>query len=158
MIIEDYTNRLNLTDRPEVNTIRNFSEKILEKNNKSHKAFEDALNEEINEKLGGRVSTSEIKKPHRIKDEIAADPYRKKLYDASVEFESIFVKMMLNQMKKSVEKTGLIHGGYAEDIFEDMLYDEYAKNISKSSAIGIGEEIYLSLSKSLPPVTVDQKI
>ncbi|MCE9499885.1 MAG: rod-binding protein, partial [Leptospira sp.] len=50
------------------------------------------------------------------------------------------------------------HGGYAEDIFEDMLYDEYAKNISKTSSVGIAEEIYLSLSKSLPAVKLDQKI
>ena len=60
--------------------------------------------------------------------------------------------MMLSQMKKSVEKSGMIDGGHAEEIFEDMLYDEYAKNISKNESLGIAEEIYKSLSKSLPKV------
>ena len=59
---------------------------------------------------------------------------------------------MLSQMKKSVEKSGMIDGGHAEEIFEDMLYDEYAKNISKNESLGIAEEIYKSLSKSLPKV------
>ncbi|EMO02903.1 hypothetical protein LEP1GSC116_0739, partial [Leptospira interrogans serovar Icterohaemorrhagiae str. Verdun HP] len=30
-----------------------------------------------------------------------------------VEFESIFVKMMLTEMKKTVNKSGLIDGGYS---------------------------------------------
>jgi len=46
----------------------------------------------------------------------------------------------------------MIHGGYAEDIFEDMLYDEYAKEISKNESLGIAEQIYSSMAKSLPPL------
>ena len=122
------------------------------KSSKSNSTFEEALQKEVNESIQGRVSTSSIRLPQNIKAEVAADPYRKKLFDASVEFESIFVKMMLSQMKKSVEKSGLIDGGHAEEIFDDMLYDEYAKNISKTESLGIAEEIYKSLSKSLPKV------
>ena len=94
----------------------------------------------------------QIRKPTNIKDEIKQDPYRKKLFDASVEFESMFVKLMLNQMRKTVEKQNMIHGGYAEDIFEDMLYDEYSKEISKNESLGIAEQIYTTMSKSLPPI------
>jgi len=100
--------------------------------------------------LEGRVSSSEIRIPMDIRSETDKDPYRKKLFDASVEFESIFVKMMLKEMKASVHKEKLIDGGYAEEIFEDMLYDEYAKNISKNESLGLAEEIYRQMSVSLP--------
>ncbi|EMO29785.1 rod-binding protein [Leptospira noguchii] len=152
--IKDYSNKLNLIEKPEVKSLLN-----LEKEGKSKSTFPEILREEFNEKLSGKVSSSEIKLPHNIQDEIAADPYRKKLYSASVEFESIFVKMMLNEMKKTVEKSGLIDGGYAEEIFEDMLYDEYSKNLSSNSSLGLAEQIYQSLSSNLPPYQkIDQKV
>ena len=142
-------NRLNLGENS-IQNIQRMNDSL--KNSKSNSTFEEALQKEVNESIQGRVSTSPIRLPQNIKAEVAADPYRKKLFDASVEFESIFVKMMLSQMKKSVEKSGLIDGGHAEEIFDDMLYDEYAKNISKTESLGIAEEIYKSLSKSLPKV------
>jgi flagellar protein FlgJ len=142
-------NRLNLGENS-IQNIQRMNDSL--KSSKSNSTFEEALQKEVNESIQGRVSTSSIRLPQNIKAEVAADPYRKKLFDASVEFESIFVKMMLSQMKKSVEKSGLIDGGHAEEIFDDMLYDEYAKNISKTESLGIAEEIYKSLSKSLPKV------
>ena len=142
-------NRLNLGENS-IQNIQRMNDSL--KSSKSNSTFEEALQKEVNESIQGRVSTSSVRMPQNIKAEVAADPYRKKLFDASVEFESIFVKMMLSQMKKSVEKSGMIDGGHAEEIFEDMLYDEYAKNISKNESLGIAEEIYKSLSKSLPKV------
>jgi flagellar protein FlgJ len=69
-----------------------------------------------------------------------------KLYKVSQEFEAIFIKQMLNVMRKSVSKTGLLDGGMAEEIFEDFLYDEYAKKMAESGAFGISEMIYRQLS------------
>lgn len=146
--IQDYRSKLDLTERPEV-------QKLLreEKNLKPDMSFPDQLREEFNNTLSGKVSSSEVRMPHNIKEEIAADPYRKKLFDASGEFESIFVKMMLKEMKSTVHKSGLIDGGYAEEIFEDMLYDEYSKNLSANSSLGLAEQIYQSLSSNLPPIS-----
>ncbi|PJZ70400.1 cell division protein [Leptospira perolatii] len=145
--IQNYSHRLDITQRPEIQGLLRE-----EKNAKNGKAFPEILREKFNEELSGVVSSSEIRMPHNIKEEITKDPYRKKLFDASVEFESIFVKMMLKEMKSSVEKSGLINGGYAEEIFEDMLYDEYSKNLSKNSSLGLAEQIYQSLSSNLSPV------
>ncbi|EMO61034.1 rod binding protein [Leptospira borgpetersenii serovar Pomona str. 200901868] len=147
--IQDYTNKLNLLEKPEVRSLINIENSNKEKRNVS---FSERLREEFNEKLSGKISSSEIRMPHNIKEETATDPYRKKLYSASVEFESIFVKMMLTEMKKTVEKSGLIDGGHAEAIFEDMLYDEYSKNLSANSSLGLAEQIYQSLSYNLAPI------
>jgi flagellar protein FlgJ len=144
-IIQDYMNRANISDN-KLNDLKNTFETKKEGNNISD------FKKELDEKLLGKVSSSQITTPTNIKEEIKQDPYRKKLFDASVEFESMFVKLMLNQMRKTVEKQNMIHGGYAEDIFEDMLYDEYSKEISKNESLGIAEQIYTTMSKSLPPI------
>lgn len=112
----------------------------------------NGFQEALNESLQGKISSASVITKPNIKEEIKVDPYRKKLFNASVEFESIFVKMMLNQMKKSIDKSGFIEGGYAEEIFEDFLYDEYAKKISENESLGIAEELYKTLSKALPAI------
>jgi peptidoglycan hydrolase FlgJ len=68
------------------------------------------------------------------------------LKEACQDFEAIFIKQMLDSMKKTVPENGLLQGGMAEDIFEDMLYQEYASIISKSGDLGVAEMVYKQLS------------
>jgi len=70
-----------------------------------------------------------------------------KLYQQCSEFESIFVNMMLKEMRATVDKSGLIDGGQTEDIFSDMLYDEYSKTMSKSAGFGLADAVYVELSR-----------
>jgi flagellar protein FlgJ len=56
------------------------------------------------------------------------------------------VKQLLNVMRKTVHKEGLIDGGMSEDIFEDMLYDEYAKKMAETAQFGLAETIYRQVS------------
>ena len=69
------------------------------------------------------------------------------LYKACQDFESIFIKQMLNVMRKTVHKTGLMDGGMAEEIFEDMLYDEYALKMAQSRQFGLSDMLYGELSR-----------
>ena len=73
-----------------------------------------------------------------------------KLKDACMNFESLFVKQMLDSMRKTVNKSGLLEKNMGEDIFEDMLYDEYAKKMTETSRLGIGKMMYNQLSRQLP--------
>jgi len=50
-------------------------------------------------------------------------------------------------MKKTVKKTGLVHGGQAEEIFSDMLDEERARTMQ----IGIGDVLFMQLSKGIVP-------
>lgn len=72
-----------------------------------------------------------------------------KLWDACIQAESIFVGQMLKQMRNTVEKGGLINGGQTEEIFQDMLYDEYATSMSKTANFGIAKSMYDQMSKML---------
>ena len=74
---------------------------------------------------------------------------QKKLRETCKEFESIFVKQMLNSMKNTIHKSGLIKSSMAEGIFEDMLYDKYAQKISNTGNLGIGDMMYRQLSAQL---------
>ena len=68
------------------------------------------------------------------------------LYKASQEFEAIFVKQMLNAMRKTTLSSGLLDGGLSRQVFEDMLYDEYAKSMSQSANFGLADTLYRALS------------
>jgi Rod binding domain-containing protein len=76
-----------------------------------------------------------------------------KLYQAALDFESIFVKQMLDAMRKTVNKSGLIEGGMAEDIFEDMLYEKYATTMTRSAGFGLADQIYRQLAPGTKPAT-----
>lgn len=65
-----------------------------------------------------------------------------KLREVCRDFEAIFIKQMLDSMRKTVQKTGLVDGGMAENIFEDMLYDERARIMSRTGSFGIADLLY----------------
>ncbi|MDA3811220.1 MAG: rod-binding protein [Spirochaetaceae bacterium] len=80
----------------------------------------------------------------------AASSEDQKLREATLDFETLFVKQMLNSMKKTINKSGLLDGGMGQDIFEDMLYDEYAKKIASTANLGIAEMMFQQLSTKRP--------
>lgn len=65
-----------------------------------------------------------------------------RLKEVSQDFEALLMNQMFKSMRQTVTKTKLIDGGMAEDIFEDMLYDEYSKSFSRSKKLGISEMIF----------------
>ncbi len=77
-----------------------------------------------------------------------------KVRQACSDFEAIFIKQMLDSMRKTVEKTSLLGGGMAEDIFEDMIYDEYAKKMSKTGDFGIKDMLYRQLSANSSDIII----
>jgi flagellar protein FlgJ len=68
------------------------------------------------------------------------------LYKACLDFESLFVKQMLDVMRKTVHKDGILDGGMSEEIFEDMLYDQYARKMAETAQFGLAETIYRQVS------------
>lgn len=64
------------------------------------------------------------------------------LKETAQEFEAIFVKMMLDSMKKTLNKEDrLFDGGMAEEVFDDMLQTEYSRLMAKSGDFGIAKAI-----------------
>ena len=69
-----------------------------------------------------------------------------KLYEQCLELETFLIKNMLNGMRKTVQKSGFIDEGFAGKMYEDMLYDEYAKQMACNANFGLAEMVYLELS------------
>ena len=68
----------------------------------------------------------------------------KELMDACKEFESIFVYMMLKEMKKTVpDNDGFIEKSQGTRIFEEMHLEELSKEMTKGErSIGIAKMLY----------------
>ncbi|MCR5495068.1 MAG: rod-binding protein [Treponema sp.] len=69
-----------------------------------------------------------------------------KLYEKSLELEGFFVKQMLSEMRKTINKSALASNDFAGKMYEDMLFDEYATSMTKNAGFGLADQIYLSLS------------
>lgn len=101
----------------------------------------------LNRLKSGDGFENELKSAIIQTDPAKMDKGHKKLWDTCVEAESLFIGKMLKEMKKTVPKDEWLHGGQAEDIFEDMLYDEYALKMSKNHNFGMAKLLYDEMSR-----------
>jgi len=85
-----------------------------------------------------------IKKGHipLVKPETQND---KELLQACKDFEAIFVNQLLQEMRKTVPKDGLIPTSQEEEIFTGMFDEEVSKQISQSGRMGLAEMMYEQL-------------
>ncbi len=90
------------------------------------------------------IQNSSIGKTQDMKNSLRSSNDRR-LKDACSDFEALFIKQMLDSMRKTVDKSGLLDGGMAENIFQDMLYDKYAEKMSKTGNFGIKDILYKQL-------------
>ncbi|MDH4262032.1 MAG: rod-binding protein [Spirochaetia bacterium] len=144
-------------DSLNTNTILNY-EKLKDKadlKSKTTSNFLEELNESIHkaipENYRNKVSSDILDRGMKRKDilsETSASPEKRKLYEASKEFESFFVEKMFIEMKKNVPKNPMFHGGYAEDLFDDMLLSERVRKLSNNTEFGLAEKIYQQLSRT----------
>ncbi len=69
-----------------------------------------------------------------------------KLRKACRDFESLLVQQMLSKMRASIPKSDLFGSKDKEEIFQGMLDEQYATQMSESGAIGLGDTIYAQLA------------
>jgi flagellar protein FlgJ len=69
-----------------------------------------------------------------------------KLYEQCEALESFLIKNLLDGMRKTVMKSDLMDEGFAGQMYEDMLYDQYATNMTKNSNFGLADMAYLELT------------
>lgn len=106
----------------------------------------------INSNLGDYLTSSTQQK---IQDDTfeatlkkaAQDKDQDGLKSACQEFENYFVNQVFSEMRKTVPDSGLLEASAGRGMYEDMLYEEYAKNISSGKGIGIADMLYKQLSK-----------
>ncbi len=80
-----------------------------------------------------------------------ADPLKQAQEQAALkkacrEFEGMLLAQMWKEMRKTVQKSGLMSGGFGEEIFSSMLDQAYADAASEGGALGLAELLEQQLS------------
>ena len=53
--------------------------------------------------------------------------------------EGFFLSMLFKEMQKTVPKGGLLDGGFAEEVFRSMMYDQLGEEAAKGGGLGLGD-------------------
>jgi soluble lytic murein transglycosylase-like protein len=69
-----------------------------------------------------------------------------KLRKAAEDFETLFVSYLLKTMRETIPKADLWPGGFAHDLYQTMLDQEYAGIIAQAGNFGIAEALYRQLA------------
>ncbi|MDR0377426.1 MAG: rod-binding protein [Spirochaetaceae bacterium] len=69
-----------------------------------------------------------------------------KLYEQCEALETFLVKTLISGMRNTISKSNLLDTGFAGQMYEDMLYDEYAKDFTRNANFGLAELAYLELT------------
>lgn len=111
------------------------------------------LNGDISSSFANKSSVSVASKPQGAaansapihqKENVTIDK-TSKLYEKSLELESFFVKIMVNSMRKTVSKASG-ENSFAQNMYDDMIYDEYTNSLTKNAGFGLADQIYQQLS------------
>mgnify|MGYP001544687546 FL=1 len=103
-----------------------------------------AIHQLKNSKLAEKIDTKSLRAGQEDTEQ-----YNKSLREACDGFEELFVHKLLQVMRNSSEKGDtLINGGRGEEIFQDMLDENYAKLISKKRSFGLSNLLYDQVKKS----------
>jgi flagellar protein FlgJ len=72
--------------------------------------------------------------------------------------EGTRLKQMLDSMRDTLNKEDdLFNGGMGQDIFEDMLYEEYGRLIARTGGLGIADMIVKQYEADLGSTSVQQR-
>ena len=114
-------------------------------------SFSQMLNELVPKNLDGKVSSEAFSRTpgrEKIIAHIGDNKDRQKMFEAARQFENFFMEKMFREMKKNMGKNDIIHGGAAEDIFQDMLLTERVNKMTSNSTMGLAEQIYTQMQRT----------
>ncbi|GHV82741.1 hypothetical protein AGMMS50212_00810 [Spirochaetia bacterium] len=106
----------------------------------ANSSFAQLLENSLKVKDGAQDSAAGKKSPIKIDK-------TDKLYEQCEALETFLLKTLITGMRRTVDKSSeLTKTGFAGEMYEDMLYDEYAKDFSRNANFGLAELAYLELT------------
>ncbi|MBT3922434.1 MAG: hypothetical protein HOF21_07635 [Nitrospina sp.] len=70
----------------------------------------------------------------------------KEMEKVARDFESVFINKLFESMRKGIPKSGLLES-HSMDMYQSMMDQEMAKELSKQKGLGMGEMVYNDLSR-----------
>ena len=112
------------------------------------------LNEEANFQSQLQAATKKLENSASTKIKTMTDEELaqrdKDIKEASVQLEALMLKMMYNEMWKTVPKNKLFGDDNAMDIYRDMYNEELTKVAAEGGGIGLADFIYRQLTEKDP--------
>lgn len=97
--------------------------------------------------LQGRVKAEDI--PIERLAGSKSVPEEQKVGELSRQFEAVLLRQILQEAQKPIIKTKSADSGAISSIYKDMIVNQTADNISKSSSIGLAKSLKAQLSHQL---------
>jgi flagellar protein FlgJ len=72
-----------------------------------------------------------------------------RLHKACLEFESMLLYEIVKSMRRTISKSDLLHGGHAEETYEQLLDQELCRSLGGQRGLGIADALYQQLCGSL---------
>jgi flagellar protein FlgJ len=85
----------------------------------------------------------------RLLDKAQSQRDKERLKEACKEMEAVFINTVLERMRATIIREGLIKESLGESIFTSMLDGELAQKISEGGGTGIADLLYRQLSKNI---------
>ncbi len=123
------------------------AQRLADQNKKGKNEFGKQLKSTIAKQHSLSLSSDILSKnlsKAQIKAHIGTNLGRQKLYEAAEQFEAFFLEKMYKEMKKNVGKS-MMHRGFAEDVFDEMLLQERVGKIAHQGEFGLAEKMYQQL-------------
>ena len=80
-------------------------------------------------------------------NKLSPELVREKAREKAVEFETVFLATMLDQMFEGISTEAPWGGGHAEETYRSFLNNEYARSIASNGGVGIADQIYTEILK-----------
>ncbi|MGD8764178.1 MAG: rod-binding protein [Desulfobacteraceae bacterium] len=87
--------------------------------------------------------------PEKASHSTASVPNKDTLKATCQQLESIFLSFLLKEMRATINRSGFISGGTAEDIFTSMMDAEMTKAVATRGGIGLTELLMQQLGGEL---------
>ena len=75
-----------------------------------------------------------------------ADDGNRQAREACAEFEALFINMMLKELRSTVNKSGLMDGGKAEELYTGLMDTQISRDLATQGGIGLAAMLYRQMA------------
>ena len=78
---------------------------------------------------------------------VSPDRAAENAHRAAVEFEAVYLSIMLSSMFTDLNADGPLGGGQGEKLFRSQLYEELGQIIARSGGVGVADAVYREMMR-----------
>lgn len=82
----------------------------------------------------------------QVKKSADSDENNQQIREACAEFEALFINMMLKELRTTVNKSGFMDGGNAEELYTGLMDNQISQDLAAKGGIGLAAMLYRQMS------------